>query len=67
MSQTTNIHYQHIYQWPAEADLHVSIVQNAARSKAVVLLLLIFCVMYFPLFVEVCSFFVLICITLCPF
>ena len=41
----------------------------AVRYKAVVLLLLIFCLMCFPLFVGVLSVFVfvLLCITLCPF
>ena len=41
----------------------------AVRSNAVVLLLLIFCLMCFPLFVGVLSVFVfvLLCNTLCPF
>ena len=41
----------------------------AVRSKAVVMLLLIYCLMCFPLFAGVISVsvFVLLCITLCPF
>ena len=39
----------------------------AFHSKAVVLMLLIYCLIYFPLFVGVLSVFVLLCITLSPF
>ena len=40
----------------------------AVRSGAVVLLLLIYCLVCFPLFVgALCFVFVLLCIALCPF
>ena len=50
--------------------MHLStpVALAAIHSKAVVLLLSIYCLMYFSLFVGVlCFSFVLLCITLCPF
>ena len=48
--------------------LSLQVAWAAVRSKVVVLLFLIYCLMYFPLFWGVlCLSLFLFCITLCPF
>ena len=49
------------------SEMHLSLPGATVRYKAVVLLLLINCLKYFPLFVGVLCLSFLLCISLCPF